>query len=47
MGNKSDICEDPDKFIFSISSYNLNGNVKAVLCKGLIFIIPPKTIEYS
>ena len=47
MGNNSDTCQDPDKVIFNFSSYNLSDHEKIVLCKGLSFAIPPKTIEYS
>ena len=46
MGNSSDTRQDPDKVIFNFSSYNLSDHEKIVLCKGLSFAIPPKTIEY-
>ena len=36
-----------DKVIFNFSSYNFSDHEKIVLCKGLSFAIPPKTIEYS
>ena len=47
MGNNSDTCQDPDTVIFNFSSYNLSDHEKIVLCKGLSFAIPPKTVEYS
>ena len=47
MGNNSDTCQDPDKVILNFSCYNLSDHQKIVLCKGLSFAIPPKTIEYS
>ena len=47
MGNNSDTCQDSNKVIFNFSSYNLSDHEKIVLSKGLIFVIPPKTIEYS
>ena len=47
MGSTSHMCQDSDKSIFDFSSHNQNGHEKAVLCKGLSFIIRPKTIEYS
>ena len=47
LGNNSDTCQDPGKVIFNFSSYNLSDHEKIVLCKGLSFAIPPKTIEYS
>ena len=47
MGNNSDTCQDLDKVIFNFSSYNLSDHEKTVLRKGLSFVIPPKTIEYS
>ena len=47
MGNNSDTCQDSDKVIFNFSSYNLSDHEKIVLCKGLSFGIPLKTIEYS
>ena len=47
MGKNSETCQDPDKIIFNFSIYNLNDHEKSVLCKGLIFAIPPKAIEYS
>ena len=47
MGNNSDTWQDPDKVIFNFSTYNLSDHENIVLCKGLSFAIPPKTIEYS
>ena len=46
MGDNSETCQDPDKILFSFSSYNLSDQEKIVLSKGLIFAITPKTIEY-
>ena len=47
MGKNSDTCQDPDKVILNLSSYNLNDHEKSVLCKDLNFAIPPKANEYS
>ena len=33
--------------IFNFSSYELNDVEKSVLCKGLNFLVKPKSIEYS
>ena len=33
--------------IFNFSSYELNDVEKRVLCKGLNFLVKPKSIEYS
>ena len=38
---------DPDKTIFSYSSYNLSKTEKSLLCKDLNFAVPPDKLEYS
>ena len=38
---------DPDKVIFNYSSHVLTKSEKSLLCKGLNFAIPPKTLEYA
>ena len=38
---------DPNKVIFSFSSYFLTEDEKSLLCKRLRFCIPPKKIEYA
>ena len=43
----SQTSHDPDKVIFSYSSHVLTGNEKSLLCKGLNFAIPPKTLKYA
>ena len=47
MGYNSDTFQDLDRNIFNFSRYYLYDHKKIVLCKGLIFAIPPKTIECS
>ena len=37
---------DPDKVIFNYSSHVLTESEKSLLCKGLNFAIPSKTLEY-
>lgn len=37
-------CQDPNKVILDLSSYNLNDHEKSVLCKGFRFAIPAKTV---
>ena len=43
----SQTSHDPDKVIFNYSSHVLTENEKSLLCKGLNFAIPPKTLEYA
>ena len=38
---------DPDKVIFNYSSHVLTESGKSLLCKGLNFAIPPKTLKYA
>ena len=38
---------DPNKEIFNFSSYELSDVKKSVLCKGLNFLVKPKSIKYS
>ena len=38
---------DPDKVIFNYSSHVFTESEKSLLCKGLNFAIPPKTLEYA
>ena len=38
---------NPDRVIFSLSSYELTDEEKHVLCKGLNFLVKPGLIEYS
>ena len=42
----SQTSHDPDKVICNYSSHVLTENEKSLLCKGLNFAIPPKTLEY-
>ena len=42
----SQTSHDPDKVIFNYCSHVLTDSEKSLLCKGLNFIIPPKTLEY-
>ena len=41
----SQTSHDPDKVILNYSSHILTKNEKSLLCKGLNFTIPPKTLE--
>ena len=41
------ITHDPEKVIYNFSKHVLTEAEKSVLCKGLQFAVPPKTIEYS
>ena len=43
----SQTSHDPDKFIFNYSSHVLTESEKSLLCKGLNFAIPAKTLEYA
>ena len=43
----SQTSHDPDKVILNYSSHILTENEKSLLCKGLNFTIPPKTLEYA
>ena len=38
---------DPDKVVFNYSSHVLTESGKSLLCKGLNFAIPPKTLKYA
>ena len=38
---------NPDKVIFNYSSHVLTDSEKSLLCRGLNFAIPPKTLEYA
>ena len=42
----SQTSHDPDKVIFNYSSHVLTGSEKSLLCKGLNFAIPPKTLFF-
>ena len=46
FGN-SPTSHDPDKVIFNYSSHVLTESEKSLLCKGLNFAIPPKTLEFA
>ena len=41
----SQTSHDPDKVIFNYSSHVLTKSEKSLLCKGLNFVIPPKTLD--
>ena len=43
----SQTSHDQDKVIFNYSSHVLTESEKSLLCKGLNFTIPPKTLEYA
>ena len=43
----SQTSHDPDKVIFNYSSHVLTESEKSLLCKGLNFVIPLKTLEYD
>ena len=43
----SQTSHDPDKVIFNYSSHVLTESEKRLLCKGLNFTVPPKTLEYA
>ena len=38
---------DPNKAILNVSFYELSDIEKSVLCKGINFLVKPKSIEYS
>ena len=42
----SQASHDPDRVIFNYSSHVLTESEKSLLCKGLNFAIPSKTLEY-
>ena len=42
-----DVSHDPEQVIHSFSSHSLTEAEKSVLCRGLQFAIPPKTLEYA
>ena len=43
----SQTAHDPDRVIFNYSSHVLTESEKSLLCKGLNFAIPPKTLEFA
>ena len=43
----SQTSHDPDLIIFNYSSHVLTESEKSLLCKGLNFAIPPKTLKYA
>ena len=43
----SQTSHDPDEVIFNYSSHVLTESEKSLLCKGLKFAIPSKTLEYA
>ena len=42
-----DVSHDPEQVIHNFSSHFLNEVEKSVLCRGLHFALPPKTLEYA
>ena len=43
----SNVSHDPNKIIFSYSSYNLLTSEKSLLCKSLNFAVRPDKFKYS
>ena len=45
MKNNCNTCQDPDKVIFNLSSYNSSDHENIVISKGLSFAIPRKPLH--